>query len=268
MLRLLTLLVIGAALVAAPKAHAATTLVGPHGLTVEVTPPRGDHLGKPTRGVALMIHGGGWLSVGPRTIRDMDRYVGWVTRAGWTAVAVDYRPFSQSVEDTRAMYDWARRRYGRQRPFCVMGESAGAHLALMVAAFRSSASCVVGLGAATDLPELAESHPEFYSGIVVNVFGGPEGQRVYSPVTYATSIRADVLLGTAADDDVLPPVQLRRFLAASPRAHGMILRPGAAPFTHKPVSWVDRDLFRRRVVRLLHAQEPRPSRRGRVRGRT
>lgn len=147
-----------------------------------------------------------------------------------------------------------RHRYPH-RPSCVLGESAGAHLALMVAVRYPSVRCVVGMGAATWLPSVQHENPGLYDLMRWTTFQ-PGQMPQYSPVTYARQLeRTSILLGTAADDDVLPPMQLRRFLAADPRAHGMILRPGSAPFTHKPVDAGDRERFRRRVVRLLHASE-------------
>lgn len=241
------------ALAAAPASFASTT-THVDGLTVQVTPPQGDHLGQPTRGAVLVIHGGGWQATGPQTLADMDRYVGWVTRAGWTAVSVDYRPHLQSLVDTQHLYWWTRHRYGH-RPVCTLGESAGAHLALMVAVRYPSVACVVGLGAATWLPAVESENHDLWNQMTWTTFPTATLAQ-YSPVTYARQLeRTPILLGTSAADRVLPAAQLRRFLKADPRAHGMVLRAGQAPFTHAPVDRGDRELFRHRVVRLLHSVE-------------
>ena len=90
--------------------------------------------GRPA-GVVLVIHGGAWRAAGPRTVALMDArartFAGW----GWAAAVVDYRAFADAPGDVVRAYDAARERYPGL-PICAYGESAGGHLALMLAVRR------------------------------------------------------------------------------------------------------------------------------------
>src|SRR3954452_7737199 len=87
--------------------------------------------GRPA-GIVLVIHGGAWRAAGPRTVALMDArarsFAGW----GWAGAAGDYRPFADSPGDVVRAYDAVRGRYPNL-PICAYGESAGGHLALMLA---------------------------------------------------------------------------------------------------------------------------------------
>lgn len=90
----------------------------------------------PARGIVVDLHGGGWV-VGSAALND--RLTGYLARAGFVVVSVDYRLLTQGLEDSLAdavadcahAVRWARTE-GRDRfgveTVLVIGESAGAHL--------------------------------------------------------------------------------------------------------------------------------------------
>jgi hypothetical protein len=99
------------------------------------------------RGWVLVIHGGSWIASGSQYLeRGRAR---WYNRHGWGAYDIDYRPGELGLVDVAAAYDRLRQ-VARGLPVCADGASAGAHLALMLAAVRPL-SCVVGEGAPVDL---------------------------------------------------------------------------------------------------------------------
>ncbi len=110
----------------------------------------------PVRGVVIGIHGGAWYGVGRElsmTVRDdLERW----RRQGWHGVIVDYPKGGASVASVLRSYDRVRARYPGL-PVCLYGESAGGHLALLVAAARPDVACVETAGAPTDLAAIDPS---------------------------------------------------------------------------------------------------------------
>ena len=88
-----------------------------------------------TRPIVLFLYGGGW--------RDGSRqsygYVGAALAArGITTIIPDYRTFPEVsfpgfIEDAARAYHWVWKNFARGRPIIVMGHSAGAHSAAMIA---------------------------------------------------------------------------------------------------------------------------------------
>ena len=96
--------------------------------------------GRPA-GVVLVIHGGAWRASGPRTAALDGRAARAPSPAGagprpWSTTA----PSPTAPGDVVRAYDAARERYPAL-PICAYGESAGGHLALMLAVRRPLA-CV------------------------------------------------------------------------------------------------------------------------------
>ena len=88
-----------------------------------------DGEGRPT---LVYAHGGGWVMGDLATHDGLCRHLARVT--GWAVLAVDYRrapevPFPGAVDDVSAATDWAR----RAGPVALAGDSAGGHLAAVVA---------------------------------------------------------------------------------------------------------------------------------------
>jgi acetyl esterase/lipase len=190
-------------------------------------------------GVAMTVHGGGWVWVGPGTLRGCDMHVErWLSR-GWATVNVDYRAGGHSITDVLAFHDAIRGWAGTRMPFGIVGVSAGGHLGLMTAAQRRGVNWVVGVGAPTDLVLLGgTTDADNVRRLARESFGASRAAlRAASPVTHAPSIDAHVLLATSADDAVVPPAQVHAFVAARPeRTSGMVLEGGPREFIHAGVS--------------------------------
>ncbi|MCU1525838.1 MAG: alpha/beta hydrolase [Microbacteriaceae bacterium] len=106
------------------------------------------------RGTLVLIHGGWW-----RDIHDLSLMSGLTARfaeAGWDVVNLEYRRtggdgggWPQTFEDVTAALDLTLS--GGTRPVVLMGHSAGGHLALLAARYRSDVTGVVALAPVTDL---------------------------------------------------------------------------------------------------------------------
>lgn len=236
----------------ASAAHAGDVFTGPAGTAVQITGPAGAHAGTRPKGVALVIHPGGWFIVGPSTLAVEQHLVDFVTRQGWLAINADYHAGTRSMADMRVIYDWARERYGTRLPYCALGESAGSQLALMLAVDRPSVRCVFGMGALTDLPHLKVDSPDLYHG-TKKLFGGERALVRYSPITHVRRLRARVLLASSADDAIAPTSQISRFVARCPAARGMVLRGGDAEFVHAGVLAQDKATLMARARALLRS---------------
>ena len=214
-------------------------------------------------GVALVLHGGGWLATGDRTLNQTMTLhdVALATKAGWTAINADYRPGITSVADTTRLYDRLRRRYGPRTPICVLGDSAGGHLGLMLAASRGDLDCVIGVAAPTDLTVMPEQSPLLWRLGVQPVFGSADLAQ-YSPIRLVSRMRAAVLLASVLDDHIVPVAQQRAFVASYPRASGLELRPGADEFVHTRADRSDIARFGQTAISFLRriaARDHRPA---------
>ena len=213
----------------------------------EIGEPSGAYAGQPPKGVILVIHGGGWSSVGPgqldETRGDADR---WRAR-GWRTLNIDYRPCNHSFDDVKWFYDRAQALWGSSMPYCALGASAGGTLAMMLAIARPSVACVENqAGPADAAPLTTQTTPK----------GGSQGPRaLYNVLTSAVGsenlvwwspalfhIPARVLCGVAADDPYVPYAQCTelksKMLARDPAAYvdTMQLASGSSPWTHANVS--------------------------------
>ncbi|MCK9249484.1 MAG: lysophospholipase [Solirubrobacteraceae bacterium] len=165
--------------------------------------------GRP-KGIVLGLHGGGWRS-DPGLVAEYASRVGphWTAR-GWVVHSTGYTTGRRSLADVLAVYDRLKRRYRR---VIVTGESAGGHLALMVAARRSTPFAVLVEGAITDpagpglRPDLVEGTREVW---------GPNLARV-SPATLPLRIAPRrVLLSNSVCDDLVMPTQMRTYRERHP----------------------------------------------------
>ncbi len=127
--------------------------------TPEGTPPRG---GWP---VVVFIHGGAWM-MGNRKDSQSTAWLG-LTAYGVAVASVDYRlaseaPFPACLDDCEAALDYLRHEAERlgidRRRMAVAGDSAGGHLALMLATGRPhDFACCVALFPVTDFPAYARA---------------------------------------------------------------------------------------------------------------
>jgi acetyl esterase/lipase len=196
----------------------------------------------PARGVVIGVHGGAWYGVG-RTVSlevrdDLERW----RRQGWLGVIVDYPPGGDAPASVLAAYDKVRARYGAQMPICLYGESAGAQLALTVAAARPAVACVETAGAPTDLaaidprPGPLAAHADHNAR---RAFPGGELSAM-SPIHNAARIHARLLLAHLRTDPVIGVAHSERLAAAVPSARLLVLDPGPYGWVHGGISAASR----------------------------
>lgn len=221
------------------------------------------------RGVVLLVHGGAWRAVGPREAVQMRPEARRWLRRGWATANVDYRPRHRSLDDVTRAYDAIRRRVGWSTPVVVLGDSAGGHLSLLLAARRPGVSAVIARAAPTDPVRVAGErtwNPRLGrpSGAFPRVLArlwrsalGPRWRASWSPVRQASRIRVPVLLAGAVRDPLVPPAQARDLAAAlraaHPRSRPTVLRlgPGRVRFPHARIGVADDRRLQAAVDRLL-----------------
>jgi acetyl esterase/lipase len=191
----------------------------------------------------LILHGGGWFQNGPGQVQSVRSLADIWRRRGWRTLNLDYHACARSVGDVVGLYDHFRKLANGQA-ICALGESAGGHLALMLAAERPEVRCAIGYAAPVDLPALpaertsgalpgqtTSSGPAYVYNLAAAAFGASQLAKM-SPALQAGQIQARVLLAVATDDVLIPWSQLRDF-AGRRRRHTRIMQvpPG-------PVHWV------------------------------
>jgi acetyl esterase/lipase len=228
--------------------------------------------------VLVAVHGGGW-QVGSK---QFYRFWGlFLARAGYAVFAIDYRlgkpgAYPAAVYDVKAAVQFIRAKAGEfdldPDRIGLVGDSAGAHLAALVAlagdqfnsAYRDDAiagvpatvKCVVGFYGVYDMPaQWTHDLTTRPNDRIVEKFLGASpmvNRRVYfdaSPISYATvdhnQLRFLLIHGT--DDDIVdPPTQSGAFLTALGQAGFFVRRiiiPGAGhfwssdPFESEPHSY-------------------------------
>jgi len=248
---------------ATPRADLDPTALGALPFYYEVGEPSGAYAAQPAKGLLLLFHGGGWYSNGGGAVQalrgEADR---WRAR-GWRTVNSSYRPCGVSVSDALMLYDRARAVYGATTALCTFGQSAGGHLALMVAAGRpGGVRCVVDDAGPTDAATLPTQGAYDPAGgtqtnapkWVYNVMGaafGFENLSSYSPAQFAgAGLRGvRILTASAVQDSLVPYGQMTllrdRMQAADPFAYvtTMQLPPGDQPFVHAYVSQAGLDAY-------------------------
>jgi acetyl esterase/lipase len=197
--------------------------------------------GKP-RGVMLIFSGGAWLAPPPTEIETTRHYEERYVKLGWVAVNVGYRPGGeQSFADVTRAYDRAKREHP-DVPICAVGESAGGHLALMLAIEREL-DCIEPVGAPVDLtgglPRILEKTAE-------SVFGKDELER-WSPLLRSDELRGRVMIVHAQNDKAVPVSQARALKRKLPEAELVVLPPGELAWMHD--SRIDREAYARYLKR-------------------
>jgi len=238
----------------------------------EVGLPTGAHSGQAPRGVMLTIHGGGWLLTGIGSVElnrgEADR---WRAR-GFETVNVGYRACGSSFDDVAWFYDRTRAWFGATAKLCATGDSAGAHLALLLAAMRPDVYCVVSEAGPTDLSTIQTqqaydpatgtlsqtSEPRWVHNLGAAAFG-EENLTLYSPAARAAgSLKSTrVLQAFSAGDPLVPWAQATELrdamLAADPTAYvdNDRLALGGVPFVHAGVTQPALDEFHAREEQLV-----------------
>jgi acetyl esterase/lipase len=248
--------------------------------------------GKAKAPVLIAVHGGGWQVGG----RQSYRYWGlFLARAGYAVFAIDYRlgkpgVYPAAVYDTKAAVQFVRAKAAEFNVdpdrIGIVGDSAGAHLAALVAlagdqfnsAYRDDANAAVPAGVKAMIGFYGEydllaqwthdltARPR--DNITEKFLGASptENRRVYfdsSPISYATVDRNKlrVLLIHGTDDDVADPAtQSVAFLTALTQAGFFARRiviPGAGhfwssdPFESEPHSYAAQAIPR--LMRFLES---------------
>jgi acetyl esterase/lipase len=256
---------------ATPRADLSSTALGALPFYYEVGEPSGAYAFQPAKGMLLLFHGGGWYSNGGGAVEalrgEADR---WRAR-GWRTLNSSYRPCGSAVSDALLLYDRTRAVYGGTPSLCTFGQSAGGHLALMVAAERpGGVRCVIDDAGPTDAATLPTQGAYDPAGgtqtntpkWVYNVMGaafGFENLARYSPAQFAgSSLRGIRILAVTAEQDSLVPygqmTLLRdRMQAADPAAYvdTMQLPAGDKPFVHASVSQAGLDAYYRAEENLV-----------------
>ena len=193
------------------------------------------------RPAVVMIHGGGWrggdkASWEPEARRLAER--------GWAAFSVNYRldepsPFPAEVDDVQAAVRWVRERAGEYRVdpgrIAALGESAGGHLAAMLATLGAGAGDArIRVGAAwsppTDLTALARSRGDEWATRLMGCTLATCADRLAqaSPVTHVDPSDAPLYLVNSTDE-LVPLSQARALaerLAAAGVDHQLDVLPG------------------------------------------
>jgi acetyl esterase/lipase len=229
-------------------AGTSTTALGPQPAGYELRAPAGH-----PHGVVLVIHGGGWVDVGPGQLDfgnvEAERWV----RAGWATANLDYRACAQSLPDVVRLHDAIRERIGGRTPIVVVGESAGAQLALVLAARRPrSIAAVIGRAPPTDPDGLAAGQAyDPRTGAMDSPLPAQlaDSWRIFAadlpaatPLALVPDITARVLVARSRTDPLIPQGQVDGFAEALRRAHpgqwvrALDLDGGTLPFPHATIT--------------------------------
>jgi len=200
-----------------------------------VSPAPGGPVARPA---IVLIHGGGWANGDKRLPWFCDLMMD-LAASGYVVLSINYRltgdgPVEFAVQDVKTAVRWLRahsKEYGVDAArIGVFGNSAGAHLAAMLALAGKEAgfdgdgpnpdesSAVQAAVVVSGASELASSQ-YVRPGQWKRVFGEPESKvperaRRLSPATYASSSAPPILLIHGSEDPTIDPDQSRKLHAA------------------------------------------------------
>jgi acetyl esterase/lipase len=216
-----------------------------------------DPAGAP-RGTVLLIHGGGWQDDrGKQSPRYYDATLALTLRAeGWRVVNIGYTQGYRTtgapdptpmLRDVVAFYEQIRAAFGG--PVCADGQSAGGHLAAMLAVERPTLTCAVLDAAPTDLPTMLRKSNA--KNFVQGTFGtDPSTLAHWSPARdWRPTIHTAVYATFAADDPTVPPQQGAALKAADPSANVATVPGGTFFWLHSLVDY--NSLFSRDLTGLV-----------------
>lgn len=212
----------------------------------QVNFPRGQ-----PKGIVLLIHGGGWVYVGPTQVHTLDPQVEQFVGDGWITVNTDYAPLAGSLPDVRAVYDAIRQRFAPPLPICAYGQSAGANLALLLAESRP-VSCVIDAAGPTDLAKLRGMAADYF---IDQLEEAGVTRAEYSPALQAGQRLTVPTLAEYAKYDWLVPLSQGQELQVNDPAHVTLftLDPGSTMFVHSSVDPSELGLVHARENQLLAA---------------
>lgn len=210
---------------------------GPPPLRSHWGEPQGARAGRAPRALVMLVHGGGWRGPDPQAYQATAALAPIFEAQGYATLTFDYRTGAEGVADAERFYAAARRRVGAGVPICAYGASAGATIALLLAAHHPEMRCVVALAGPTDLPALAHQPGGATAyAMAVRAFGEANLRR-FSPALHASDIKARLLLVAAANDPLVPLAQTAEMAHAVPGTRRIVLPPGdlGARFVHSRV---------------------------------
>lgn len=194
------------------------------------------------RPAVLFIHGGGWQS-GDKS--GYSFYAKMLADKGIASVAINYRlfnaetrvnPWPAQIEDVQLALRWLRANAAKYNidasRLCVWGDSAGAHLSLLLGSMKTimpgdrahlyrdqslAVTCVVDMFGPTDLaaPSLSNMH-----ALLTSMFGGqtpeqsPKIWHQASPAQIVTAASAPTLIAHGKDDAIVAFDQANSLKAA------------------------------------------------------
>ncbi|MEO5803500.1 MAG: alpha/beta hydrolase [Verrucomicrobiota bacterium] len=217
----------------------------------EIGAPTGASNGLPPRGIALLIHGGGWVIAGPGAAESLRSTADRWRARGFQTVNISYRPGGLSVTDALWFFDHVRSTYGPTIPIVTMGQSAGGHLALVVASYRTNVYAAISQAGPTDLAAIA-TQPAYdtttggsqtNAGRWVHNLGsasfGVENLELYNVVGRAANLtNTRILQGFALNDSLVSTQQATTLQTAI-----LAVNPGA---------YVDTDLMANGTIQFVH----------------
>jgi alpha-L-fucosidase 2 len=177
----------------------------------------------------ILVHGGGWEAGDKRTyIRP---WFEALSAAGMGWISINYRLSGEAkhpaaVEDIQAAVRWVRANATKLRidpqRIALMGESAGAHLAMLAALRgREQVAGVIGFYGIYDVPLWIRQRGEVPRNIASYLPDvQPATLRAASPVEYITSGSPPILLVHGSADNGVPVAQSERLCAAA-KANGV-----------------------------------------------
>jgi len=179
---------------------------------------------KVKRPAILWYHGGGF-AIGSR--KDTIPMMEFLASLGYVAATADYRltltgaKFPELMEDTRAAYKYLRENADKYNidtsQIIVGGDSAGAHLALMLGLQDPSVKAIIDVYGTTDLVSLHKDFKENPLMIVLTLLMGtsleedPEGWHNASPINFFRTDSPPVLVMHGVSDHVVPFSQSELF---------------------------------------------------------
>jgi acetyl esterase/lipase len=183
--------------------------------------------------VIVFLHGGGWRTglrdrLGPRFRDWRPGPFARLVRAGFAVACPDYRLSGEAthpaqLDDVTAALGWLRARAGElgldERRFVTWGESAGGHLAALLAltARPAVAGCVVWYGPADLATTPADpTDPGTPEGLLLGAAPAdvPERARAASPVAHVTADAPPFLILHGTEDSAVPFAQGEALAAA------------------------------------------------------